>query len=45
MLHAWPPQFVAYTQLVRTTKRPYMSGVTAIEVGRSEPVRAFGQCL
>ena len=26
------PQFVVYTQLVRTVKRPYMAGVSTIEV-------------
>ncbi|GBF90232.1 ATP-dependent RNA helicase [Raphidocelis subcapitata] len=30
-LHASAPEFVVYTQLVRTVKRPYMAGVTAVE--------------
>lgn len=30
-LHATAPEFVAYLQLVRTPKRPYMAGVTAVE--------------
>jgi len=30
-LHSIAPDFVAYTELVRTVKRPYMAGVTAIE--------------
>ncbi|EIE25583.1 P-loop containing nucleoside triphosphate hydrolase protein [Coccomyxa subellipsoidea C-169] len=27
------PEFVAYTQIVRTEKRPYMTGVTEVEAG------------
>ncbi|GAB4819939.1 hypothetical protein N2152v2_006985 [Parachlorella kessleri] len=30
-LHATCPELVAYTELVRTAKRPYMAGLTAIE--------------
>lgn len=30
-LHKLAPEYVVYTQLVRTTKRPYMAGVTAVE--------------
>jgi ATP-dependent RNA helicase DHX37/DHR1 len=30
-LHATAPELVAYTELVRTVKRPYMSGLTAVE--------------
>lgn len=30
-LHASAPELVTYTELVRTVKRPYMAGVTAIE--------------
>lgn len=30
-LHAAPPEYVAYAELVRTAKRPYMAGLTAIE--------------
>ena len=31
-LHKTASQFVVYSQLVRTVKRPYMAGVSAIEV-------------
>lgn len=30
-LHSTAPEFVVYTQLISTPKRPYMAGVTAIE--------------
>ncbi|KAA6424230.1 MAG: ATP-dependent RNA helicase kurz [Trebouxia sp. A1-2] len=30
-LHSTAPEFVVYTQLISTAKRPYMAGVTAIE--------------
>jgi ATP-dependent RNA helicase DHX37/DHR1 len=30
-LHAGAPEYVVYLQLVRTAKRPYMAGVTAVE--------------
>jgi ATP-dependent RNA helicase DHX37/DHR1 len=30
-LHAAAPEYVVYLQLVRTAKRPYMSGITPIE--------------
>lgn len=30
------PTYVVYTQVVRTLKRPYMAGVTTIEVCRDE---------
>ncbi|DBB17318.1 TPA: hypothetical protein ACH3X3_014362 [Trebouxia sp. C0006] len=30
-LHSTAPEFVMYTQLISTAKRPYMAGVTAIE--------------
>lgn len=30
-LHATAPEFVVYSELVRTVKRPYMAGVTAID--------------
>jgi len=33
VLHSQAPEFVIYSQVVRTSKRPYMGGVTAIEVG------------
>ena len=31
ILHKSAPQFLVYTELVRTAKRPYMSGLTAID--------------
>jgi len=31
VLHSAAPEFVVYSQVVRTSKRPYMGGVTAIE--------------
>ncbi len=30
-LHAAAPDYVVYTQLIRTAKRPYMAGVTAVD--------------
>lgn len=31
-LHGSAPELVVYTQLLRTDKRPYMAGITAVEV-------------
>ncbi|KAL4857499.1 ATP-dependent RNA helicase DEAH13 [Chlorella vulgaris] len=32
-LHSTAPEYVTYTELVRTVKRPYMAGLTGIEPG------------
>jgi hypothetical protein len=32
VVHSSAPEFVVYGQVVHTSKRPYMAGVTAVEV-------------
>lgn len=48
-LHSSAPEYVVYTQLIRTVKRPYMSGVTAVEAhwlsAGGSPLRQLSDAL